>query len=126
MKEKNLLFCYLEQKVSCHIVKRLVAELAGVCVVLAVLAGVEVLAGEALVKVEALVLLHAPVEEVELAEFPHLGRFGVVGVETFFLGLKQINMVQFIVRHLPVVRYPPYRNSGSLIFLLQIRLWLHS
>jgi len=64
-----------------------VAELARVAVILAVLPSVEILAGESLVEVEALVLLHATVEEVELAELPDLRRIRIVGEETILLGL---------------------------------------
>ena len=51
---------YLEEEVPGHVLEGLVAELAGVPVVLAVLPREVVLAGEVLVQVQALLLLHAP------------------------------------------------------------------
>jgi hypothetical protein len=84
-------YFYLEQKIPCHIVERVVAELARVSVILAVLASVEVLAGEALVEVEAFLFLHAAVEEVELAELPDLRGVRVVRVEALLLRLQQDN-----------------------------------
>ena len=100
---KNLFgrgFNVFEQQCSCGVIQRLVAELAGLSVILALsawqinrnvrkcskynqppvsLTCMEELAGEPFVEVEALVSLGASVVEIELAELPDLGRLGVVG-----------------------------------------------
>ena len=73
----------LQQQSPSVIIERVVAEFTILFVIRAFAASVKPFAGEAFVQVEAFVSLGAPVKEVKLAQLPHLGRIGVVGVKAF-------------------------------------------